>query len=81
MKDKTMITFAEDQTKGEIGVDVNVHVLIKDRKLIIDVIPFDDIEMEKIIDGIRKLRKVHIELHGKMYDSIVNEQEYHRNDR
>lgn len=59
-----------------IGVDVDVHILTNDRKLIIDIIPFDDIEMEKIIKDMREIRKIHIELHGRMYDSIMNKQDY-----
>jgi hypothetical protein len=37
-------------------------------------------EMENIIEDIRKNRKVHIELHGRMYDSIMNKQDYHKQD-
>lgn len=77
MENKNTVVVTEDQIKGEINTDVNVHILTKDRKLIIDVVPFDDIEMEKMIEDIRENRKIHIELGGRMYDSIYTRQEYH----
>lgn len=67
----------EEKDDMVINADTNVHILPKDRKLIIDIVPLNDTEMEKIIDDMRKDRKLHIELGGRMYDSICSQQEYH----